>query len=272
MSTNLKSKRTAAAAWCAVLFCAGLFAARGAASSELHLEVLKSGTSVYSNVTVISQTDTDIFIRHSQGFGNLKISALDRPTLRALGMAVDEEPQSDASGNMVAHAAAATLNVKSVADLRDTLEAKGLELSSTLRPTPALLAAVLAGMALAYLFYCYCLKLICVKAGSEPGLLIWLPVLQMFPLLRAAGMSGWWFVAFCLPVLNLIAHLLWCVRISNRRGKGLLTALFLILPGTNILAFFYLAFSGGNAESEDDFSRGKPEPLVGQHVFEGLSH
>ena len=77
---------------------------------------------------------------------------------------------------------------------------------------------------------------------------MWLPILQFFPLVRAAGMSGWWFVASLLPLLNLVTFVLWSVKIAKARGKsrGWVT-LFLILPPTSFLAVLYLAFSSSKA-------------------------
>ena len=69
---------------------------------------------------------------------------------------------------------------------------------------PKLILAVLGVLLLLYLFHCYCCMLICRKTGKPPGVLVWLPVLQLFPLLRAAGMSAWWFLACFVPVLNLV--------------------------------------------------------------------
>ena len=36
-----------------------------------------------------------------------------------------------------------------------------------------------------YLFACYLMKRICEKAGGEPGILIWIPILQIIPMLKA---------------------------------------------------------------------------------------
>jgi apolipoprotein N-acyltransferase len=95
--------------------------------------------------------------------------------------------------------------------------------------------------------------LICRKAGHPPGALIWVPVLQLFPLLRAAGMSGWWFLAFCVPLLNIVAQVLWCLNIAKARGKSVWVGVLLCLPITYLFAFLYLAFSnGGPAEEEDE--------------------
>ena len=59
-------------------------------------------------------------------------------------------------------------------------------------------------------------------------------------------MSGWWFLAFLVPVLNLVAWLGWCVNIVISRHKNLWWALFLILPATNVLAFLYLAMASAD--------------------------
>jgi hypothetical protein len=40
-----------------------------------------------------------------------------------------------------------------------------------------------------YLFFCYCCKRVCEKAGHNPGVLIWIPIVQLIPLLRVAGMA-----------------------------------------------------------------------------------
>jgi hypothetical protein len=101
----------------------------------------------------------------------------------------------------------------------------------------------LACIAVGYLLFCSCACLLCQKTGTKPGILIWLPILQMFPLLRAAGMSGWWFLALFIPILNIVAWLGWCVNIVISRRKSLWWALFLILPVTNVTAFVYLSLA-----------------------------
>jgi hypothetical protein len=121
------------------------------------------------------------------------------------------------------------------------------------------LAWKIAGAAaLLWWFYSLCCSLICKKTGQPGGMLVWLPVFQIIPLFRAARMSGWWFLAMFIPLLNLIGQVVWCVKIAQARGKGFFTALMLILPGTNLLAFVYLAFSNGEAKMEDTFTLVRP--------------
>ena len=68
-------------------------------------------------------------------------------------------------------------------------------------PTPAGLAhmkTITAGVVLGilavalafYVFSSYCLKRICQKAGEDPGVLIWIPIAQMLPLLRVAQLPA----------------------------------------------------------------------------------
>ena len=87
----------------------------------------------------------------------------------------------------------------------------------------------LGGLVLAWWFFCLCVSQICRKAGRPGGALAWLPVVQLIPMFRAAGMSGWWFVAMFIPVLNLIGQVLWCVKITQARGKGFVTAVMLMM-------------------------------------------
>jgi len=220
------------------------------AAADVELPVLKSGTDVFTNVTVYGQTTTDLFIKHSRGYGNVKISSLDNLTLRLLKLG-GETPVEKATGavSVKAASAAATMKAKleSSTDVRVPSQAEVLDSLSQFRPSPNLIAIGL----LAYLLYCAGLKLICQNAGSKAGPMIWFPVLQMFPLLRAAKMSGWWFVAFLIPLIGVVAHIVWCVKICKACGKSALVMVLLILPGTNVLAFLYLALSKGNAGSTE---------------------
>jgi hypothetical protein len=109
---------------------------------------------------------------------------------------------------------------------------------------PRLVQGALAVLGLLYLFFCYCSMLICKKTGQEPGVLVWIPIIQTFPLLKAAGMSAWWFL------LVPVATICWCVKICRARGKSSWLGLFLLLPVTNVFTYLYLAFADGGNEKE----------------------
>jgi hypothetical protein len=229
--------------------------------ADIHLDMLKTRTDKFTDVTVYNRSKTDIFIRHSQGIASVKFTDLDPETLALLnpsGLSVKTAaaPKSPAeAGTSKSLFAASEEDAPGSASKVKALEAQlGDQITPSLAKLEALVSApqnrnflwtVGFALLLVYLFVCFCLKLICEKAGEPPGLLVWLPVLQLFPLLRAARMSGWWFVAWFIPVINLIAPIIWCFKIVDARGKNALVAICLLLPVTNLLALLYLAFSSG---------------------------
>ena len=119
---------------------------------------------------------------------------------------------------------------------------------------------------LVHLLFSYLLRMICRKVGAEPGFMIWLPMLQVFPLLKAAGMSRRW--PFAIVGLSLFGILLagfsfelamllslsssllglglwiaWSFKICLARGKNPVWAVLLLLPVLNVVGLVYLAAS-----------------------------
>jgi hypothetical protein len=126
-----------------------------------------------------------------------------------------------------------------------------------------------------YVMLCVCFGLICSKTGKPAPVLVWVPFFQIFALYRAAKMSPAWFglllfdliarLAFfsflynrpvpvqvlvgfgflfvVLTILHAIIWIVWCFKICLARGKSVLLGLCLLLPGLNLLALLYLAFS-----------------------------
>ena len=92
-----------------------------------------------------------------------------------------------------------------------------------------------------YLFFCFCNKRICEKCGVTPGILIWIPILNLIPLFWAAKMSGWWVLVMLVPIVSLIVYIIMWVKVCEARGKGALgIILVLLIP---IIGVPYLAFS-----------------------------
>ena len=50
-------------------------------------------------------------------------------------------------------------------------------------------------------------------------------------------------LAMFVPLLNVVAQILWCFKITEARGKSVWVAVLLIVPGPSLFAFLYLAFS-----------------------------
>lgn len=228
-----------------------------ALGADQSIAVLKTRTASYTNVTVTAKNRGSIFIQHAGGVANIKIENLEPDVQESLGYAA-ATPKQDGQ-NFKATTSRMVNRVMESIPFKELQQTNGMSFPADLRnfhPDRSLVVGVLAGLMVGYLFFCVCCKLICSKAGNEPGILVWLPLLQMFPMLRAARMSGWWFIAFFVPVLNLVASILWCINIVRARAKSMWWAVCLILPITNLLAFLYLAFSSAPSSGADQANRG----------------
>ncbi|MEI6704385.1 MAG: hypothetical protein WCL71_12765, partial [Deltaproteobacteria bacterium] len=64
-------------------------------------------------------------------------------------------------------------------------------------------------------------------------------------------MSPWWFVAYLVPLLNLVAQVLWSLNIAKARGKSIWVGVLLMVPIAGFFAFLYLAFSEGASPRND---------------------
>ena len=211
--------------------------------------LIETKTGVYSNVTVTTKSKDYIVIQHAGGLASLKVTELSPEVHEALGFGAAKGSRKGSSFLVTAKAKALVeaLPTKAIEQAWSKHSPAGMP---TLKLTSSLMFVVLGIFFGLYLFFSYCALLICRKAGHPAGWMIWMPVLQYIPLLRAAKMSPLWLLAMFVPLLNIWAHVMWSFRIAGARGKGFWTAFFLILP-TYPLAFLYLAFAGGAAAPEE---------------------
>jgi hypothetical protein len=234
-----------------------LFGASAYAATEQSFDVLQIGSHSYQNVTVTTKAKNYIFILHSTGMANIKVSELPEEIRQKLGYVIATTPkvQTNLAATWARHAVARidTPQVKEVQEkISQVWQGAAARGNQYLPPITPRFIAVAATVALAtYLFLCYCCMLICQKTGNEPGLMVWLPVLQVIPMLRAASMSRWWIIGFFVPVVNIIGHVVWCVRIVQARSKTTPLLVLLLLPVTSLFAFLYLAFSETAPRKED---------------------
>lgn len=265
MKTRSGFRQFAKRQWGTIAVGLALVFPSGAAHGDIYLDMLKTRTDTFTNVTVYGRSKTDIFIRHARGIGNIKLDSLDPETIARLNSAgangdgQDASAGASAGADTVSTAQAAGAKASAyLADVNGQLHQQLAALSvlkALSPPGPVVLAIILGGFLVVYLLMCYCLKLICLKTGNHPGFLIWLPVLQMLPLLRAASMSAWCLLGLFVPVVNLIIQIVWCFKIVQARRKSVWVAIGLLLPITNLISILYLAFSDGNDEESSATER-----------------
>jgi hypothetical protein len=216
---------------------------------------------------VTTKAKVYIFILHAGGMASIKVSEISPELQQQLGYAA--APASKSATNSAAvwvKKEIAKIDVPQVRNLTKQLRQWRAHPPARLaamawigsKPNNTVLGIALLIYLLLYLFYSYCCMLICRKTGHPPGILVWLPFLKVFPMLRAAGMSGWWLLAFFVPLFNLVPLILWPLKIAKARGKSVWVGVLLLLPVINLFAFLYLAFSDGMSEADDE----GPEPKV----------
>ncbi len=228
-----------------------------AAAVEEQFEVLQVGTHTYTNVTVTTKARSYVFVLHSAGMANIKVSDLPTEIRRKLGYFTEAEKakaQTSSAANW-AKTELTRIEPPQVKQARVELVQKysGYTQEDARRLVQAhsrLILGILVASLAVYLFFCNCCRLICKKTGHEPGILVWLPVLQIFPLLRAAGMSPLWFLAFLIGFLSPLAVIVLSFKLAKARGKSAWVGFFLLLPVISIFAFLYLAFSDAKPVKE----------------------
>ena len=94
-----------------------------------------------------------------------------------------------------------------------------------------------------YLFYSFCCKRICEKVGQTPGIIIWIPIAQLVPLLQVAGMQVWMIVLMFIPLVNIVVGIMMWAKICAARGKSPWLVILVFIPIVNLAFIPYLAFS-----------------------------
>lgn len=230
--------------------------------AEEKFPVLQIGAHTYTNVTVTTKAEDYIFILHSSGMVNIKVVDLPPELQESLGYkeraaaAAAARVKTNTSPVALAQKTLAKVQTPQVKAAEDRMRTLLEEQSARLRAYDVQklkrMLALMGGVALVlFLFWSYCCKLICEKSGTEPGPMVWVPFFQIYPLLRAAGMSSWWVLGFMLPGLNILGSVIWAVKIVRVRGLNIFWAVLLVLPVTGIFAFLFLAFARGPEKSQE---------------------
>ena len=254
-------------------------------------ESFTAGSNTFANVTVLNTNRKDIFLRHAGGLVSVKVKDVDPEILKQLGYKVVEPEKKSANpfGTM-----SSQMMTNLTLKLEDDARFQQIESQWMARVAPhmppiskGLIAGAVGVLVAIYLFFSFCCMQIVRKTGNQPGLLVWLPILKMLPLIRAAGMPGWWFLIWLAPIFivvlapvlaaasgvpptwllfcyppaalgGLVTTVIWFFKIVGTRGKSVIWAIMLLLPVTNLIAFLYLAFSDGAAPEAKPTARSRP--------------
>ena len=222
--------------------------------AEDTFETLKVGLVTYTNVTVLNKTAQYVFIKHAGGSINLKVKDLSPEDLKTLGYTPAEPEKPGPLAGKVEALTEKIRQTKAGEFLRSISSSYEDKLKGSDVNLGTLLMVVLALALVFHLFYSFCMRKICLKVKTEPGLLIWLPALQLIPLHRAAGISPWLFLLYFIPLFGIFVFIYLCVKLCEAIGKSAWLVLLVFLPLLNLLFIPYLAFSKMQDEDEITFT------------------
>ena len=96
---------------------------------------------------------------------------------------------------------------------------------------------------LVYLFSAYCLYVIAIKTNTKNEWFAFIPILNLYLILKIAKRPGWWLILFFIPFLNIIIWVIAFMDIAKAVNKPDWLGILMVIPLVNILVLIYLAFS-----------------------------
>ncbi|MFN4788738.1 MAG: DUF5684 domain-containing protein [Pseudanabaena sp.] len=82
------------------------------------------------------------------------------------------------------------------------------------------------------------------KLDISNSWLSWVPIAQIWVMVRAAGKPGWWLILFFIPFVNLVISLIVLFGIPTSLNKSALYGLLIFVPILGVFLYFgLLAFT-----------------------------
>jgi hypothetical protein len=94
-----------------------------------------------------------------------------------------------------------------------------------------------------YAYIAYSLQTIAGKTGAENTWLAWIPVANIYLMIKIAMKPVWWLILVFIPIVNIVVAVLLWMRIAEVIGKPSWLGLLVLVPIANFVLPGYLAFS-----------------------------
>jgi hypothetical protein len=104
-------------------------------------------------------------------------------------------------------------------------------------------AVMLVFMLVTYLIFCIPMYIIAKKNEVANPWLAWVPVVQVYTMVKSGRVSGWLTLLLFIPFINFIVYVFIWVKIAEVRGKPGWVGVLVLVPIVNLLVPWYLAFS-----------------------------
>ena len=105
----------------------------------------------------------------------------------------------------------------------------------------------LFGLAI-YAYMAYTMQAIAKKTRTSRTWWAWVPLLNIFLLVKIAEKSYWWVLWNLIPIVNwVITAILW-MKVAARLGKPKWLGILMLIPIANFIVMGYLAFTSEHQE------------------------
>jgi hypothetical protein len=116
---------------------------------------------------------------------------------------------------------------------------------------PALLTGLFAGFAMIalaisiafYIYWCLCLFTMARRLDVPYPWTAWIPLVQVWTFVTAAGKQWWWILLLFVPLLNIVVGIYLWICITENLGRNKWLGLLMLVPLVNLVFIGVLAFS-----------------------------
>jgi hypothetical protein len=124
-----------------------------------------------------------------------------------------------------------------------------LSVVDTSAATSASMAGSFASFVFFIAFYAYfavALQTMAKKTNTPNGWMAWIPLLNVYLLLKVGGKPGWWLILLLIPLVNIVILIMVWMAVAERLNKPSWVGILMIIPGANVIVPGYLAFASDN--------------------------
>lgn len=97
------------------------------------------------------------------------------------------------------------------------------------------------GLAL-HIFSAYCLYIIAKKTNTNNAWLAWIPIFNIFLMLKIARKPWWWIFGLLIPILNIVLSVIVWMQIAEERRRPRWWGLLMLISIVNFVIMYLLAF------------------------------
>ena len=94
-----------------------------------------------------------------------------------------------------------------------------------------------------YVYFSLCLFSIAKKLHVSEPWTAWIPIVNIWTIVSAAGKPWWWILLLIVPIINIFIGIYLWICITENLGKNRLLGLLMLLPIINLIFLGFLAFS-----------------------------